>query len=126
MRRSLQFARCGGPTRTRVTRWIESLRDLLLTFEVRSRCPGLNRGPTVYEGPSDVRTDEDHRDTTNDGNENEVDRRESSRIDGKARAAFADRISLAIVNAQARWIEERDCVELRRALLAVLLSLEEV
>jgi hypothetical protein len=48
-----------------------------------------------------------------------VNRRETSRSDEQARVGFVDQISLAMLQAQARWIEKCDCVELRRALPAV-------
>jgi hypothetical protein len=57
-------------------------------------------------------------------NRSEVDRRASSRIDKEERAPLVDRISVAMLRAQARWIKHRNRVELRRALLAVLAALE--
>ena len=79
----------------------------------------------VYEGTVGERAEAEHCDTTDSENNNEVDRRASSRIDEKAIDAFVDRISVAMLHAQVSWIEHRDRAQLRRALIALVAGLEE-
>lgn len=86
-----------------------------------SRWPGLNGRPTVYEGDFIDRNQANYNDFSAIDERSEVDPHASSRI----LAHQPDRIALALLEAQAGWLTNRDHVALRRALLALLASLDE-
>jgi hypothetical protein len=86
-----------------------------------SRCPGLNRGPTVYEGEFLQGNQANFHDVSTKGKQEEVDPHASMRI----LAHEPDRVALGLLDAQAGWISTHDPVKLRRALLALVASLDE-
>jgi hypothetical protein len=79
------------------------------------------RRPTVYEIVSGAYIDTNPHDVSTDLKAPDVDPHASSHIF----AHEVDQIALGLLEAQAGWISTHDRVKLRRALLAVLASLEE-
>jgi hypothetical protein len=91
------------------------------TDGLRSRCPGLNRGPTVYEIVSGGYVDTNSHDVSTDLQAARVEPHASSHI----LEHKADRIALGLLEAQAGWISTHDRVKLRRALLGLVASLDD-
>ncbi|TMQ14295.1 MAG: hypothetical protein E6J90_27170 [Deltaproteobacteria bacterium] len=86
-----------------------------------SRWPGLNGRPTVYEGEFTHGNYTNSHDVSTKGKLEEVDPHASSRI----LAHEPDRVALKLLEASAGWLDRRDPVQLRRALLALLSALDE-
>jgi hypothetical protein len=86
-----------------------------------SRCPGLNRGPTVYEGEFLHGNQANFHDVSTKGKSEEAHRHASSRI----LVHEPDRVALGLLEAQAGWLSTHDPVQLRRALLRLLTALDE-
>ena len=88
---------------------------------MRSRWPGLNRRPTVYEGDFTEGNQANYNDVSAIDERSEADPHAASRIF----AHEPDPIALGLLEAQAAWISTHDRVRLRRALLELLMSLDE-
>ena len=99
----------------------EEPRPLRAFWRWWSRCPGLNRGPTVYEGEFTHGNYTNSHDVSTKGKPEEVDPHASSRIV----AHEPDRVALELLEAQAGWLSTHDPVQLRRALLQLLTSLDK-
>jgi hypothetical protein len=98
-----------------------ALRVAAKNLLISSRCPGLNRGPTAYEGDSAHDNQANFHDVSTKCKQEVVDPHAASRI----LAHEPDLVALGLLDAQAGWISTHDRVGLRRALLALVISLDE-
>ena len=92
-----------------------------LQTSISSRCPGLNRGPTVYEGEFPHGNQANFHDVSTKCKQDEVDPHAASR----SLVHEPDQVALGLLEAQASWLVTRDSVQLRRALLRIMMSLDE-
>ena len=81
----------------------------------------MNRGPTVYEGEFQQGNQANFHDVSTISKPEDVDPHAPLRI-----VAYGpDRVALGLLEAQAGWLSTHDLVKLRRALLEMLVYLEE-
>jgi hypothetical protein len=86
-----------------------------------SRCPGLNRGPTVYEGEFQHSNQVNFQDVSAEGKQKEAD----PHVSARTFVYEPDQVALGLLETQIGWISTHDPVKLRRALLALVASLDE-